>query len=152
MDINHVVNLIIPYLQKYNIVVEDKKYLKKILSVGIDRDYNLKDIAKGLVYYFDETIDYQNDDYKKFDPLRDLQILEKVINDLSEASFEEEALNNLFKSFCEKNNLKFKDFGPIIRFGLTGKLKAPAINEICSILGKSRTLERLNRFKSFMAD
>ena len=152
MDINHVVNLIIPYLQKYNIVVEDKKYLEKILSVGIDRDYNLKNIAKGLVYYFDETIDYQNDDYKKFDPLRDLQILEKVINDLSDASFEEEALSNLFKSFCEKNNLKFKDFGPIIRFGLTGKLKAPAINEICSILGKSRTLERLNRFKSFMAD
>ena len=69
---------------------------------------------------------------------------------MSDASFEEEELNNLFKIFCEKNNLKFRDFGPIIRFGLTGKLKAPAINQICSILGKSRTLERLNRFKNFM--
>ena len=48
MDVSDVCELIIPYLQSNNIIVEDKNYLKSILSLGIDRDYNLKNIAKGL--------------------------------------------------------------------------------------------------------
>ena len=44
MDISDVCELIIPYLQSNNIIVEDKNYLKSILSLGIDRDYNLKNI------------------------------------------------------------------------------------------------------------
>ena len=59
-------------------------------------------------------------------------------------------MSNFFANFAEENNLKFKDFGPIIRFGLTGRLKAPAVNELCFILGKKRTLDRLSKLRDFM--
>ena len=93
------------------------------------------------------------DDFKKFNPSKDNLILDKVIKKLSDNNFEDEdKLGLCFQEFCQENDLKFKDFGPVVRFGLTGRLKAPAINEICFLLGKTRTIDRLNNFQIFMSN
>ena len=151
MSISNVADLIKPYLQSQNISITDNSYLEKILALGIERDYNLKDIAGGLGYYFTEEISFDNEIYKKFTPEKDIVILDNIIAQLSEIGFDDEVtLSNFFANFAEENNLKFKDFGPIIRFGLTGRLKAPAVNELCFILGKTRTLNRLSKLRDFM--
>ena len=151
MSISNVADLIKPYLQSQNISITDNSYLEKILALGIERDYNLKDIAGGLGYYFTEEISFDNEIYKKFKPEKDIVILDNIIAQLSEIGFDDEVtLSNFFANFAEENNLKFKDFGPIIRFGLTGRLKAPAVNELCFILGKTRTLNRLSKLRDFM--
>ena len=151
MSISNVADLIKPYLQSQNISITDNSYLEKILALGIERDYNLKDIAGGLGYYFTEEISFDNEIYKKFTPEKDIVILDNIIAQLSEIGFDDEVtLSNFFANFAEENNLKFKDFGPIIRFGLTGRLKAPAVNELCFILGKKRTLDRLSKLRDFM--
>jgi len=151
MSISNVADLIKPYLQSQNISITDNSYLEKILALGIERDYNLKDIAGGLGYYFTEEISFNNEIYEKFKPEKDIVILDNIIAQLSEIGFDDEAtLSNFFANFAEENNLKFKDFGPIIRFGLTGRLKAPAVNELCFILGKKRTLDRLSKLRDFM--
>lgn len=151
MSISNVADLIKPYLQSQNISITDNSYLEKILALGIERDYNLKDIAGGLGYYFTEEISFDNEIYKKFTPEKDIVILDNIIAQLSEIGFDDEVtLSNFFSNFAEENNLKFKDFGPIIRFGLTGRLKAPAVNELCFILGKKRTLDRLSKLRDFM--
>ena len=153
MSINKVADLIKPYLQSQNITVSDNSYLEKILALGIERDFNLKDIAAGLGYYFTEEISYDNESFKKFKLEKDTAILDNIIAQLSEVTFDDEAiLSNFFANFAEENNLKFKDFGPIIRFGLTGRLKAPAVNELCFILGKKRTLDRLSKLRDFMSN
>ena len=151
MSISNVADLIKPYLQSQNISITDNSYLEKILALGIERDYNLKDIAGGLGYYFTEEISFDNEIYKKFKPEKDIVILDNIIAQLSEIGFDDEVtLSNFFANFAEENNLKFKDFGPIIRFGLTGRLKAPAVNELCFILGKKKTLNRLSKLRDFM--
>ena len=153
MSIGNVADLIKPYLQSQNISITDNSYLEKILALGIERDYNLKDIAGGLGYYFTEEISFDNEIYKKFTPEKDIVILDNIIAQLSEIGFDDEVtLSNFFANFAEENNLKFKDFGPIIRFGLTGRLKAPAVNELCFILGKKRTLDRLSKLRDFMTN
>lgn len=153
MSISNVADLIKPYLQSQNISITDNSYLEKILALGIERDYNLKDIAGGLGYYFTEEISFDNEIYKKFTPEKDIVILDNIIAQLSEIGFDDEVtLSNFFANFAEENNLKFKDFGPIIRFGLTGRLKAPAVNELCFILGKKRTLDRLSKLRDFMTN
>ena len=153
MSISKVADLIKPYLKNQNISISDNSYLEKILALGIERDFNLKDIAAGLRYYFTEEISFDNEIYKKFKPEKDIAILDNIIAQLSEIGFDDEAtLSNFFANFAEENNLKFKDFGPIIRFGLTGRLKAPAVNELCFILGKRRTLDRLTKLRDFMSN
>ena len=55
-DLSDIADMILPYLTDLNIKVSDRKYLENILSLGIDRDYNLKNIASGLTYYFENDL------------------------------------------------------------------------------------------------
>ena len=57
-DLSDIADMILPYLTDLNIKVSDRKYLENILSLGIDRDYNLKNIASGLTYYFENDLNY----------------------------------------------------------------------------------------------
>ena len=150
--ISEIANMIIPYLNQLKIEVDDHTYLENILSLGVERDYNLKNIANSLTYYFIDKIDYNNDDYKKLNMENSKPILEKIIIKFEEIDFlDQSIINNNIKQVCEELSLKFKDVGPVVRFGLTGRLKAPSIDELCFILGKDRSLERLNSLKSFIS-
>ena len=151
MDISDVCELIIPYLQSNNIIVEDKNYLKSILSLGIDRDYNLKNIAKGLDYFFINNLDYSNDELKKVNQVLAKDILTLASDNLSKIEFNsKEEISSIIKDVCNQLDLKFKDVGPIIRFALTSKLKAPSIDELCFVLGKQKTLDRIKSFVEFI--
>ena len=63
---------------------------------------------------------------------------------------EKEQISTEIKSICKELSLKFKDIGPIIRFAISSKLKAPSIDELCFVLGKERTLDRINTFNNFI--
>ena len=54
-------------------------YLENILSLGIDRDFNLKDIASGMVHYFQEQLTYNLDDFPKIDIEKSKTILKNVL-------------------------------------------------------------------------
>ena len=151
MYISDVCELIIPYLQSNNIIVEDKNYLKSILSLGIDRDYNLKNIAKGLDYFFINDLDYSNDELKKVNQVLAKDILTLASDNLSKIEFNsKEEISSVIKDVCNQLDLKFKDVGPTIRFALTSKLKAPSIDELCFVLGKQETLDRIKSFIEFI--
>ena len=151
MDISDVCELIIPYLQSNNLIVEDKNYLKSILSLGIDRDYNLKNIAKGLDYFFIHDLDYSNDEFKKVNQVLAKDILTLASDNLSKIEFNsKEEISSVIKDVCNQLDLKFKDVGPTIRFALTSKLKAPSIDELCFVLGKQKTLDRIKSFVEFI--
>jgi len=150
--ISEIANMIMPYLNQLKIEVDDRTYLENILSLGIERDYNLKNIANSLTYYFVDEIDYNSDDYKKLNVENSKLILEKIIIKFESIDFlDQSIISNNIKQVCEELALKFKDVGPVVRFGLTGRLKAPSIDELCFILGKDRSLARLNSFKSFIS-
>ena len=140
-----------PYLNSLDVKVNDRKYLENILSLGIDRDYNLKDIANGMTHYFKDKLIYNLDDFPKIDIEKSKDILENVLEKINGNEFKsKEEISNDIKQVCADMSLKFKDIGPVIRFALTAKLKAPSIDELCFTLGKNRSLKRLNDFYTFI--
>ena len=146
-NISDIADMILPYLEKININVDDRSYLENILRLGIERDYSLKNIALGLTYYFEEDLNYKSDDFKKLDPIRSKDIINNVIKNISNIEFtDKEIISNCIKEVCTNMKLKFKDVGPVVRFALTSRLKAPSIDELCITLGKTKTLKRLNDF------
>ncbi len=146
-NISDIADMILPYLEKININVDDRSYLENILRLGIERDYNLKNIALGLTYYFEEDLNYKSDDFKKLDPIRSKDIINNVIKNISNIDFtDKEIISYCIKEVCTNMKLKFKDIGPVVRFALTSRLKAPSIDELCITLGKTKTLKRLNDF------
>ena len=90
-DLSDIADMILPYLTDLNIKVSDRKYLENILSLGIDRDYNLKNIAKSVVNAKINGINISIDslDREKFkfitgkDKLEDILIGLKVLQDLN---------------------------------------------------------------------
>jgi len=150
-NIKDVTDMIMPYLNSLDVKVNDRKYLENILSLGIDRDYNLKDIANGMTYYFKDKLIYNLDDFPKIDIEKSKDILENVLEKINGNEFKsKEEISNDIKQVCADMSLKFKDIGPVIRFALTAKLKAPSIDELCFTLGKNRSLKRLNDFYTFI--
>lgn len=151
-NISDVSEMILPYLTDLGIKVDDRKYLENILSLGIERDFNLKNIALGLTYYFEDNLNYKSDDLAKLDPIKSKVIIENVIKKISNIQFEDkENISNCIKSVCSDMTLKFKDVGPVVRFSLTARLKAPSIDELCHTLGKEKSLKRLNGFYTFLS-
>jgi glutamyl-tRNA synthetase len=150
-NIKDVANMIMPYLNSLDVNINDQKYLENILSLGIDRDYNLKDIAIGMTHYFKDKLVYNLDSFPKIDIEKSKNILENVLEKINENEFKsKEEISNDIKQVCTDMSLKFKDIGPVIRFALTAKLKAPSIDELCFTLGKNRSLKRLNDFYTFI--
>ena len=62
-------------------------------------------------------------------------------------NWEYDVINSEIKDFLKKNNLKFPILGKPIRFLLTNNYNGPSITDIFMILGKDKTLERLNKYK-----
>ena len=150
-NIKDIADMILPYLVSSKINIDDREYLENILSLGIDRDYNLKDIANGMVHYFQDELSYNLDNFPKIDIEKSKAILKNVLLKAEQNEFSnKEEISSDIKQVCEDMSLKFKDIGPVVRFALTAKLKAPSIDELCFILGKEKTLKRLNHFYNYL--
>ncbi len=59
-------------------------------------------------------------------------------------TWDHESLNEFINTYCRENNLKYRDIGVPLRIAITGSTSSPSIVHIMEILGKERSLERLN--------
>ncbi|MEC9205991.1 MAG: glutamate--tRNA ligase [Pseudomonadota bacterium] len=147
-NIADVSKMILPYLDELNIKVNDEKFLEKILELGIEREFSLKKIAKSLTYYFLDDMTYDLEIIKKIDKKLIATILDKTIEKFTSVDFDKkENISEAMKARCGELGMKLSEVGPVIRFALTGKLKAPSIDDLCFVLGIESTLKRLNELK-----
>jgi glutamyl-tRNA synthetase len=144
------IELVMPFLVKENVIKEDRTFDKKWLSKAIntlkERSRTLIELANSLRYYLAEDIEY------------DLKAKEKFLNENSLASLVEvkEALKTLdnfiaseiervFMSIVEKQKTKLGKIAQPVRVAITGRTESPGIFEVLEIVGKEKTLKRLER-------
>jgi glutamyl-tRNA synthetase len=144
------IELVMPFLVKENVIKEDQTFDKKWLSKAIntlkERSRTLIELANSLRYYIVEDIEY------------DLKAKEKFLNENSLASLVEvkEALKTLdnfiapeiervFMSIVEKQKTKLGKIAQPVRVAITGRTESPGIFEVLEIVGKEKTLRRLER-------
>ncbi len=144
------IELVMPFLVKENVIKEDRTFDKKWLSKAIntlkERSRTLIELANSLRYYLAEDIEY------------DLKAKEKFLNENSLASLVEvkEALKTLdnfiapeiervFMSIVEKQKTKLGKIAQPVRVAITGRTESPGIFEVLEIVGKENTLRRLER-------
>jgi glutamyl-tRNA synthetase len=113
----------------------------------------LKPRAKNLVELADNSLIYLTD-FKVEPSQQAIDILPKVeslltgeiITQLKEQNnWSEEALQLLFKNYCDLKQIKLGDLAQIFRIKLTGSTISPSIFDIMSVLGREETLKRVNR-------
>ena len=141
IDINKIYELIV---KRFELILDinQEKRLKSLLP----------DLLKRIDVYVELKDDFQwiiEDNFicKDENNLKQLKKNKLIINEigdlLKKCEWNKESIENCLKRYIEKNSLKFKDVGPILRIALTGKTNSPDLVSIIYELGCTISLNRL---------
>lgn len=144
--------LLLPFLEKAGITPPPEMNLEKAVETLIPRCRTLEEMAEASRFYFEDEIAYDEDAVKKHmkpESIVPVKALMEKIENLAE--FSEANVDKAFHDMLEETGLKFGKAGPPVRIALTGKTASPGIFEIIAVLGKEKTLARLNKAASFIS-
>ncbi|MEW6067643.1 MAG: glutamate--tRNA ligase [Nitrospirota bacterium] len=142
--------LVIPFLIKEKIIEEGKPLNREWLSKAVitlkERSRTLSELANSLRYYIADFIEYDEKAKKKFLNKNNLIYLTEVKDGLETLdNFTALELEKIFKSIVEKHNTKLGNIAQPVRVAMTGKTESPGIFEVIEIVGKEKTLKRLEK-------
>lgn len=142
--------LVIPFLIKQGIIEEgqslNKEWLSKAITPLKERSKTLTELANSLRYYIADDVEYNEKAKAKFlnEGSRDLLIELKdklmVVRD-----FSAEEIEKVFRAIIEKHNVKLGNLAQPVRVAITGSTESPGIFEVLEIMGKEKTLKRLEK-------
>lgn len=122
----------------------DNPKLKQIISMMKERSKKLSDLVDNSVYFFRDPETYEEKAVRKrwkgnaVDIMRDLtDIMDKAEN------FTRNYLEDIFRSYAEKNTLSGGKLIHPVRLAVTGVSFGPGLFEILEILGKDTAIRRM---------
>jgi len=136
---------LLPHLAKLGIQKEDIDFekLNQVVLALRERSRSIVEMAESTACYFLDEIPY-DEKTKKFLNAENLPILEAVRDALIETPFEHDVLKDVFQAICEKMEKKLAKIAQPIRAAVTGKTVSPGIFDVLEILGKEKSLKRIN--------
>lgn len=143
--------LLIPFLKKIGIHAEPGEFLVKVVKTLVQRSKTMEEMATAAVFYFADTIEYEQKAAHKFlkpDTRQALHLLMEALSRIE--AFSEENLENAFKSVMDQTGLKLGKIAQPVRVALTGKTASPGIFEITEIIGKEKVIRRLKQAIAFI--
>lgn len=147
---DELVELVRPFLVKDGTITEgqalDKLWLAKAITTLKERSKTLLELAKSLRYYIAEDIEYDEKATAKFlnEKSHDLLVeLKDCLASLTDFSHPE--LEKVFKAITEKHAIKLGNLAQPVRVAMTGGTESPGIFEVLEIVGKEKTLKRLEK-------
>jgi len=116
------------------------------------RAKKLGDFSSTFKAFFTDDFDYEEGAAGKFlaDPkLRDLipELLEQYAAD---NSFTLQSTEDILRSFAEQQGVKAGLLINALRVGLTGQGVAPGLFEVMQVLGRRRTMDRMQRLSTYL--
>lgn len=131
-------------LVSMNIESHSAEHLTAVASIMKERAFFIEDMYNDGQYFFHAPTEYDEKTLKKkwnADARNHVEQLHSLFSAID--SFTTENIETAFKGYLESNELGFGKVGPGFRLVVTGKGMGPSMFEICSILGKEETLNRM---------
>jgi len=142
--------LVIPFLITQGIIGKsqslNKEWLSKAITPLKERSKTLTELANSLRYYIADDVEYNEKAKAKFlnegsrDILIELKDKLMVVRD-----FSAEEIEKVFRAIIEKHNVKLGNLAQPVRVAITGSTESPGIFEVLEIMGKEKTLKRLEK-------
>jgi glutamyl-tRNA synthetase len=142
--------LVIPFLEKQDIIAEgqapDMAWLARAVKTLQERAKTLVELASSLRYYIAEEIEFQEKAKEKFLNEKSLPLLKDLKDAVAACSdFSHAGLEPVFRAVVEKHGVKLGAVAQPVRVAMTGGTESPGIYEVLEVLGKEKTLRRLER-------
>ncbi|RJQ53713.1 MAG: glutamate--tRNA ligase [Nitrospiraceae bacterium] len=142
--------MVIPFLVKVKIIAEgqelDGAWLVRAINTLRERSRTLTELANSLGYYIADEVNYNEKAKEKFlnEKSRDLLVeLKTCLEQITE--FSQQGLEAAFKKITEKHGVKLGNLAQPVRVAVTGGTESPGIFEVLEIVGKEKTLKRLEK-------
>ncbi len=145
-DPQRLADLLKPFLKEKGIVVENGPDLVNVVKSLQERSATLVEMADGAEFYYADPIEYAEKGKGKFFKTEQKQIYKIIYEKLNSCDqFIEEELEAVFAEILETTELKFGKVAQPLRFALTGGAPSPGIYDILQVLGKERSLQRIQQ-------
>ncbi len=145
-DPQRLAELLKPFLSEKGIEIELGPDLVEVVKSLQERSATLVEMAAGAEFYYTDPVVYNEKGKKKFLKLDQQFIFETILDKLNQCDeFVEEKLEAVFAEILAATELKFGKVAQPLRFALTGGAASPGIYDILQILGKERSLQRVEQ-------
>lgn len=142
--------LVIPFLKKDGTITDNQQldmvWLSKAIDTLKERSKTLIELSTSLRYYIAEEVVYDEKAKAKFLNDKSLALLVELKEGLAAlAEFSVEEVEGLFKSIVEKHETKLGKLAQPVRVALTGGTQSPGIYDLINVMGREKTIGRLER-------
>jgi glutamyl-tRNA synthetase len=142
--------IVMSFLIRGKVIKEDQTLDKAWLSKAIDtlkeRSKTLVELADSLRFYIVDDIEYDEKARLKFLHEKNLPYLIGVKEAFTNLdNFIAPEIEKVFVTLVEKHNTKLGNLAQPVRVAITGKAESPGIFEVVEIVGKDKTLKRLEK-------
>ena len=136
---------IVPYIvAKGYRAPQDKSWLERMIKTLQERSRTLVELIDSAHFYLTDDIAIDEKAAKKFLTPEVSQPLSKLIERLSALDeFSEANIESAFSGVLEEFGLSMGKLAQPVRVALTGSTVSPGIHEVIAVLGKERTIRRL---------
>ncbi len=124
----------------------DDAWLEKAVATLHERAKTLAELADFASFYLKDEIEIDSKAAAKFLKPEIAEPIRALARDLEsiEGEFSEAPVQAVFESLLARFNLKLGQLAQPVRVALTGGAVSPGIYEVIAVLGKRRTVDRLN--------
>jgi glutamyl-tRNA synthetase len=143
--------LLTPFLKAEGVESTEGAFIESVVETLVPRSKTLQEMARDAVFYYADTIEYEEKAAKKFLKKKALEPLTMLVAKLEQIeTFTQENLEDAFRAVMEKSGLKLGKIAQPVRVALTGRTASPGIFEIITVIGKEKVLARLNQSIEFI--
>lgn len=139
------------HFKKKNININNGPKLEKLIKLTGKRYKNLKDITDNSTYFYNDKIIFDFNLAKKYLSNNDNNILKITRNKLLHLNeWDPKSINRLLLKITTELKISMKKIGIPLRFAITGLNQSPPLGCTIYLLGKSKTISRINSVLSFI--
>ena len=147
---HHVAQALVPLLEQAGLgeavrAVTDE-WLAQPVGLVKERAKTLIEMVEWVKPYFGESVSYDEEAAKKFLTPAIAPVLSRLVGRFNGyPAFSKSEWEHSFKQFVEEEGIKMGQLAQPVRVALTGRTASPGLFEVMEVLGRDRTLLRLQQ-------
>lgn len=152
-DTQKLSGLVSPFLEAKGFDLSKGPRLKDVVSTLKERSKTILEMADFAEFYFREEIIYDEKASEKCLKPEMATVFESLLSRLqgiNDAEFGHDWIEKAFNDLMAEKGMKLKDLAQPVRVALTGGTISPGIFEVMEVLGKDRTLKRLEKALNYV--
>jgi glutamyl-tRNA synthetase len=147
MSLDRFIELARPFLEKADIELSDRDYLRAVLAIVKEKIKLLSDVPEWTRYFFTEQYEFDPAAVEKvFDKPEAAERLIALRDEFAKIeNWTVEKIESILKTLAQKLGCKTGDLVHPARVGVSGRSVGPSLYHMLEVMGKERVLARFDR-------